>query len=79
MYRAKRGRGVTQRGGGLEDNSRVVLQGLIVRAVGMVSGGCCVCVGAGRSRQMLQMKEVVLCVHTGSGKNIVPRGRLIGV
>lgn len=56
-----------------------MLQGLIVRAVGMVSGGCCVCVGAGRSRQMLQMKEVVLCVHTGSGKNIVPRGRLIGV
>lgn len=24
--------------------------------------GCCVCVGAGGSRQMLQMKEVLLCV-----------------
>lgn len=51
-----------------EDKSRVVLQGLIMRAVGLFPG-CCVCVGAGGSRQMLQMKEVLLCVDIVGGKS----------
>lgn len=32
--------------------------------------GCCVCVGVGGSRQMLQMKEALLCVDVMEGNHI---------
>lgn len=38
--------------------------------------GCCACVGASGSRQMLQMKEVLLCVDRGQNH---PRWHLVGV
>lgn len=47
--------------GELEDKSRVVLQGLIMRAAGLVSWMLCLC-WSGWLQQMLQMKEVLLCV-----------------
>lgn len=39
--------------------------------------GCCVCVGAGGSRQMLQMKELLLCADlVGENSSL---GQLISV